>query len=284
MDSQANRQVVGAFQPPIGRPHDLLWRLYNLVRDPVIGAASIVALLGLWVLFGVLFPSMLTPSITETFTLLWNITVSGEVWTHMAATLRRVFVGFGVAMIISIPVGILMGTTRLFETFFKVPMMVGLTMPGLIWALLSVMVFGLSEVSAYAAVALSVLPVIAINVWQGTKGINKDLIEMARAFHAPTRDMVVDVILPQLVYYLIAATRYGLGLAWKVVVLVEMFGRSSGVGYQVIRGFDLLSVNLVLAWAFAFLIVMLVIDVGIIGFIERRLTAWRPRVQVWNSP
>lgn len=270
-----------AQQPP--RPVDLLSQLGKMLREPAIAAASIVTLLGIWALFGALFPSMLVPSITETFTMLWGITVSGEVWKHMAATLGRVFIGFGLAMVISIPVGILMGTMKIFESFFKVPMMVGLTMPGLIWALLAVMVFGLSEASAYAAVAVSVLPVIAINVWQGTKGINKDLIEMARAFRVSRSAMIVNVILPQLVYYLIAATRYGLGLAWKVVVLVEMFGRSTGVGYQVIKAFDLLSVSLVLAWAFAFLIVMLVIDVGIIGYIERRLTAWRPKVQVWSA-
>ncbi|MBM4264880.1 MAG: hypothetical protein FJ145_26080 [Deltaproteobacteria bacterium] len=52
------------------------------------------------------------------------------------------------------------------------------------------------------------------------------------AFHAGVWSKIVDVILPQLVSHILAAIRYGLGLAWKVVVVVEMFGFSNGVGYQ----------------------------------------------------
>lgn len=271
---------TAAYRP---KPPTAIHRLAQMSRQPLVVLASVVTLLLGWALLAALFPSLLVPSMHDTFAELWGITASGMVWREMAATLRRVFVGFGLAMVVSIPLGIVMGTVRVSETFFKVPIMLGLTMPGLIWALLAVMVFGLSEASAYSAVAVSVLPVVAINIWQGTKSINKELIEMGRVFHATKWSMTKDVILPQLVFYIVAATRYGLGLAWKVVVLVEMFGRNSGVGYQVIRGFDTLSIPTVLAWAFAFLIVMVIIDVGIIGFIERRLTAWRPSVQVWTT-
>ena len=93
---------------------------------------------------------------------------------------------------------------------------------------------------------------LAISLWQGTKSIDKDLIDMSTAFHASAWSKVVDVILPQLISHILAAIRYGLGLAWKVVVVVEMFGFSNGVGYQVVRGFNIFSMKTVLAWAITF--------------------------------
>jgi NitT/TauT family transport system permease protein len=147
---------------------------------------------------------------------------------------------------------------------------------------LMIMFFGLNETSAYAAVAITIMPMLAISIWQGTKSIDKDLIDMSRIFHASPLSKVVDVILPQLISHILAAIRYGLGLAWKVVVVVEMFGLSNGVGYQVVRGFNVFSMKAVLAWAISFLVVMIVIEFGIIGWVEKAVTRWRPRVEAWR--
>lgn len=197
-------------------------------------------------------------------------------------TLRRVLVGFGLAMAVSIPLGILMGTLRRMESFFEPPVILGLTMPGLIWAVLMIMFFGLTETSAYAAVAITIFPMLTISIWQGTKSIDKDLIDMSNVFQATPVMKIVEVILPQLISHILAAIRYGLGLAWKVVVVVEMFGFSNGVGYQVVRGFNVFSMKTVLAWALTFLIVMILIEFGLIGWFERSVTRWRPRVEAWR--
>ncbi|OGQ80439.1 MAG: hypothetical protein A3F90_06700 [Deltaproteobacteria bacterium RIFCSPLOWO2_12_FULL_60_19] len=210
------------------------------------------------------------------------IVTSGNFFTEMGATLRRVLVGFGLAMIVSIPLGIFMGTLRSLESFFEPPVILGLTVPGLIWAVLAIMFFGLTETSAYAAIAVTIAPMLAISIWQGTKSIDKDLIDMSKVFHASAWSKVVDVILPQLVSHILAAIRYGLGLAWKVVVVVEMFGFSNGVGYQVVRGFNVFSMKAVLAWTITFLVVMIVIEFGLIGWLERSVTRWRPRVEAWR--
>ena len=245
-------------------------------------AASILSLILVWWLLSLFFPPTLVPNPWDTFTEVGAIIQSGELITEMGATLRRVGVGFGVAMIFSIPVGIFMGTVRGFESFFEPPVVLGLTMPGLIWAVLAIMFFGLNETSAYAAVAISILPMLTISIWQGTKSIDKDLIDMSRVFHASPWSKIVDVILPQLISHILAAIRYGLGFAWKVVVVVEMFGFSNGVGYRVVRGFNTFSMKAVLAWTITFLIVMIVIEFGLIGWLERSVTRWRPRAEAWG--
>jgi len=252
------------------------------LRDIALRVGSIVTLVLVWWLLSLLFPPTLIPKPWETFAEVGTIISTGHFFVEMGNTLRRVLVGFGFAMVVSIPMGILMGTIRSLESFFEPPVILGLTMPGLIWAVLMIMFFGLTETSAYAAVSITIFPMLAISIWQGTKSIDKDLIDMSTVFHASPWSKVVDVILPQLVSHILAAIRYGLGLAWKVVVVVEMFGFSNGVGYQVVRGFNVFSMKTVLAWAITFLVVMIVIEFGFIGWLERTVTGWRPRIEAWR--
>jgi NitT/TauT family transport system permease protein len=252
------------------------------LRDVGLRVGSIAALIFGWWILSLIFPATLIPKPWETFGEVGAIVASGDLFIEMGNTLRRVGVGFAVAMIASIPLGIFMGTLRSLESFFEPPVILGLTMPGLIWAVLAIMFFGLNETSAYAAVAVTIMPMLTISIWQGTKSIDKDLIDMADVFHASPWSKVVDVILPQLISHILAAIRYGLGLAWKVVVVVEMFGFSNGVGYRVVRGFNTFSMKAVLAWTITFLVVMIVIEFGMIGWLERSVTRWRPRVEGWR--
>ena len=245
-------------------------------------AGSILAMIGLWWCLTFFFPPSLIPLPSATFSEVISIVSTGQFFSEMGATLRRVGVGFGIAMFFAIPLGIFMGTVKSLESFFEPPVILGLTMPGLVWAVMAIMFFGLNETSAYAAVAVTIMPMLAISLWQGTKSIDKDLIDMSAAFHASPWSKIVDVILPQLISHILAAIRYGLGLAWKVVVVVEMFGFSNGVGYQVVRGFNVFSMKQVLAWAITFLIVMIVIEFGIIGWLESKVTRWRPRIEAWR--
>jgi NitT/TauT family transport system permease protein len=272
----------GASESAATSPRPKAGLLGEALQDMGLRIGSILALLLVWWLMSLVFPPTLIPKPWETFGEVTTIITTGDFFVEMGNTLRRVLVGFGIAMAVSIPLGILMGTLRSLESFFEPPVILGLTMPGLIWAVLMIMFFGLTETSAYSAVAVTILPMLAISIWQGTKSIDKDLIDMSNAFHASPWSKVVDVILPQLVSHILAAVRYGLGLAWKVVVVVEMFGFSNGVGYQVVRGFNVFSMKVVLAWAITFLVVMIVIEFGIIGWLERTITRWRPRAEAWR--
>jgi len=252
------------------------------IRALALRACSILAMIAVWWLLTFFFPPSLIPLPSATLSEVVSIMSSGQFLSEMGATLRRVGVGFAIAMLVAVPLGILMGTIKGLENFFESPVILGLTMPGLVWAVMAIMFFGLSETSAYAAVAVTIMPMLAISLWQGTKSIDKDLLDMSTAFHAGVWSKIVDVILPQLLSHILAAIRYGLGLAWKVVVVVEMFGFSNGVGYQVVRGFNIFSMKQVLAWAITFLIVMIVIEFGIIGWLESRVTRWRPKLEAWR--
>jgi NitT/TauT family transport system permease protein len=158
--------------------------------------------------------------------------------------------------------------------------LVGLTIPGLCWAVLAVMWFGITEMAPVFAIVVVVLPMLTLNMWQGTKSLDRDLVEMAHVFRASRRALLRDVVLPQLLPFCLAGARLGFALGWKVVVLSEMFGLSSGVGYMINRSFSSYSMDDVLAWTAGFTLVMFAFEYAVMLPIERRLTRWRPAVSL----
>ncbi|MBI2996962.1 MAG: ABC transporter permease subunit, partial [Deltaproteobacteria bacterium] len=158
--------------------------------------------------------------------------------------------------------------------------MVGLTIPAVVYAIITLLWFGLNDFAAVIAIGITAFPAVAINMWQGAKDIDMQLVTMAKAFQVPRRDLICKVVLPQTVPYVLAAVRYALGISWKIATTVELIGMSSGVGYMLNYWFGLFSMTQVLAWALSFTIVLLGIEFLLINPFEKRITAWRVVVQV----
>lgn len=239
---------------------------------------SVLSIFVLWAALASLFPPTLLPGPLVVARRLVELAARGDFWVHLAATVRRVVLGFGLAFVVSIGAGILMGSRRLVEGVLESWVLVGLTIPGLCWAVLAVMWFGITEMAPVFAIFVVVLPMLTLNMWQGTKSLDRDLIEMARVFRASRGAMLRDVVLPQLLPFLLAGARLGFALGWKVVVLSEMFGLTSGVGYMINRSFSSYSMDDVLAWTAGFTLVMFAFEYAVMLPLERRLVRWRPAV------
>ena len=125
---------------------------------PFLALASVICIW--WILY-LIYPRLL-PSPLSTFGEAVRLISDGTFLFHMLQSLRRVFVGAAVAMIFSVAVGIYMGTTLTGERFFQPLVILGLTIPGLMWALISVMLFGINEMASYFAVAVTIFPMLGL--------------------------------------------------------------------------------------------------------------------------
>lgn len=233
-----------------------------------------------WYLIAGYVTSGLLPTPTAVVEESYAILVGGQFVENMSATIRRVAVPFFVAWAVSVALGVVMGLSERAEKFFDVGVIIGLTIPGLAWAIISVMIFGLRESGAYFAVFVIVLPMITINFWEGVKDIDMDLVEMGEVFDFSTYTTLRRVILPQLYPYMLSAGRFGLSLCWKVVVIVEFLGFGSGVGYMIGVDYNNFNMTGVLAWTAMFTGIMLLIEYGGFKTIEKRALAWRPDVGI----
>jgi NitT/TauT family transport system permease protein len=241
---------------------------------------SILAALIVWGLMSLTLPPEIFPGPIETAQVLWGEIVGGRVELDLAMTMLRVVGGLLLSLIIGIPVGILMGLNRRAEAVLDVWVMVGLTVPSLCYAIVAFMWFGLNETAAIIAIGITAAPAIAINIWEGVKNIDTKLIAMARVFEASRPVILRRVLVPQIVPYIMASARFGLGIIWKITVLVELIGRPNGVGFKLFYWYQLADMRQVLAWTLLFTIIMLIIELLILKPIEKRLFAWRPQVTV----
>jgi len=192
-------------------------------------------------------------------------------------SLSRIFVGFIISMLAGTAFGILMGLKRDVEIFFDSWIMVLLTVPAVCWAFLSVLWFGISETAPILTIVLIVFPFVVMNIWEGTKALENDLIEMGRVYKADRPLMLRKVLIPQLTPYIFSSLRIALSLSWKIALVAEAFGAGSGVGQELINWFQDTRVDMMLAWGASFMIVMVLIDRLVFRVWERRVFAWRPQ-------
>jgi NitT/TauT family transport system permease protein len=100
---------------------------------------------------------------------------------------------------------------------------------------------------------------------------------MARVFGFSPLKRLTHFVAPQLAPYFAAATRAGLSLVWKIVLVVELMGRPNGVGFEINTAFQLFDVPLLLAYALPFTAIMLIIETLAVQPFERHVSRWRPR-------
>src|SRR6266699_3140557 len=117
-----------------------------------------------------------------------------------------------------------------------------------------------------------------VTVREGARSLGHALDEMAQVFRMGAWTRLRHVILPQLAPYLAAAARSGLSLVWKIVLTVELLGRPNGVGFEIGVAFQLFDVTRILAYALAFIAVMLAVETLVVQPLERHVARWRTRL------
>jgi NitT/TauT family transport system permease protein len=198
-------------------------------------------------------------------------------YLEVGRTLWRIFEGFSASMLIGAALGLWMGLKRGIEVFFDSWIMVLLTVPAVCWAFLSVLWFGLSDIAPILTIVLIVFPFVVMNIWEGTKAVERDLIGMAKVFKADRVLTLRKVIIPQLMPYVFSSLRIALSLSWKIALVAEAFGAGDGVGQEMINWFQDTRVDMVLAWGVSFMILMVLIDLLVFRLWERRVFVWRPQ-------
>ena len=256
-------------------PHSGVGRFLRRHQRYAYYFVSVALFLLLWEIGSRFIVSSLLPGVVPVAEEMVAILASGAFFDHLFDTLRRVAVGFFLAYGVSIPLGIAMGWDERAEYFFDIPILIGISVPGLAVAVIAIIWFGLSELSAFFSVFVLATPMIVFNFWQGTKSIDMDLVRMGESFEISTYSMVRHIVLPSLLPQLLAAARFGLAISWKIVVIVELLGLTSGIGYMINNQFQLYSIVGVFAWTLTFTLVMMTIEFGVLKTIEKRVTRWR---------
>lgn len=239
------------------------------------GAGSIAAFLLFWEVAALIAQHRHLPGPDVVFAAMMRELASGELLYHIGVTLYRVVIAFVVAMLIGSAIGIVMGRNGRIDQFFDSWLVLFLNLPALVIIILCYVWFGRTEVAAIIAVAVNKIPNVAVTVREGARNLSRDLAEMAHMYRFGPWRTLRHVTLPQLAPFFLASARTGLSLVWKIVLVVELLGRSNGVGFQLGTYFQMFDVAMILAYALAFIIVVQLIEFGILQPIASRVSRWR---------
>ena len=238
---------------------------------------SLLSLLAFWQIAAHFGNPRLLPGPLVVFATMRSEAASGALFAALGATIARVIAAFVRAMAAGSAIGYAMGRNAVVDRAADPWIIVLLNLPALVIIVLAYIWVGLNEVAAVAAVALNKLPNAAVTIREGVRALDAGLDEMARVFRFSPLMRLRHVVAPQLAPFFAAATRSGLSLVWKIVLVVELLGRPNGVGFEINIAFQLFDVALLLAYALPFTAIMLIIETLLVQPFERRVSRWRPR-------
>tara|TARA_R110002074_G_scaffold145034_1_gene293191 strand:+ start:61179 stop:61922 length:744 start_codon:yes stop_codon:yes gene_type:complete len=236
---------------------------------------SLGLLLLIWQLAAVLINSAVLPAPDLVLNALIEAIKSGELPHHLGITLNRLIISFFLALFLGTAIGLILGRYKKIDLFFDSWLIILLNIPALVTIILCYVWFGLVETAAIFAVVINKLPNVIVTIREGTKNLDEELLEMAKAYKFGRLKTLRHVILPQLFPYIMASARTGLALIWKIVLVVELLGRSDGMGYQIHLFFQLFDITSILAYTVSFIVVIQFIEMAILKPLDKNAQRWK---------
>ena len=194
------------------------------------------------------FPPKLFPSLVTVAEAFVNLTANGILPHHASDTVVRLLVGFFLAAAVGVALGILMGRSRRMEDIALPLVSILAPIPGLAYAPLFLLWFGLGNKSAVLLVAfVSAFPII-FNTWTGVKAVKEIWVRAAQAMGANDRRLFLKVIVPGALPYIMTGLRRGLAQAWRILVGIEMLAAVPwGLGWMIFGAREFLNTDVMLA-------------------------------------
>jgi ABC-type nitrate/sulfonate/bicarbonate transport system permease component len=243
----------------------------------LITLVSVICALVLWEIFGrrvnPIFGSY-PSAIAEAF---WELTRSGQLAAALYESLRPFAAGYGLAIVIGVPLGLFIGGFRTAEAALGIYVTAGYAMPLVALVPLLVLWLGLGFAVKAAVVFLMALFPICINTWLGVIAVPKTLIEVGKSFVAPETVILRRIVLPATLPYIMAGVRLAVGRAVVAMVIAEFFTTISGLGAVIINSAN----NFDTATMFVPIIILMLMAVGLnwlIGWVERRVAPWQAEI------
>ena len=246
-----------------------------MVLRKILPGLSLLAFLAIWQIASGIIDHTLLPSPLTVGTVFVEGCQNGQIPYHLGVTLLRLIVSFGIAMLLGCTIGIVLGRKAKLDSFFDNWLVIFLNIPALVTIILCYVWFGLSEMAAITAVVINKLPNVVVTIREGAKALDRDLLDMAQCYRLGKRKTLAHVIWPQLYPYVMGATRSGLALVWKIILVVELLGRSNGMGYQLHLFFQLFDVANILAYTFAFVAIIQLLEWLVLKPLDNHAQRWR---------
>lgn len=258
------------------------WTLYGSWAVTVINLTIFFCIWELFTWSGAISPLFL-PRASSMFAALWEgfttsappgAVISGSIRDHLLYSMTNLSIGLGIACMIGIPAGLLMGGNKYVETVLSPYVWALASLPRIALVPLFILFLGFTVKMQLTIIVLSAVFPIMINSWAGVKTTEKSLLAAAKVFGASRRELYFKVVLPYTLPFIIAGIQQGIGRGLIGLVIAEIFGGSKGLGYLITRAADTFNSSLMYAVLFLLVVVSLSL-IQITRMLEAYIAPWR---------
>jgi len=254
-------------------------RAENKGKDWRLGAAAILLALVLWQFIAAViikYPFIL-PAPTDVFVAFVSLLKAGDIFLDIEASLIHFAIGMGLALLVGIPIGIIIGWSRRVESFLDPLIELLRPIPPLAWIPFAIIWFGLTAFSAgFIIFAGAVFPII-INTYSGFRSVPRVFVEAGKMLGCTKdRDLIRYIAFPAALPSVASGIRIATGVGWMCLVAAELFGVSNyGLGQKLWFYYSLHQMDSVVVYMILLGLIGLVFDMVFRYYVDRHFLKWR---------
>ena len=248
--------------------------LYKLRRQTET-VVSLLAVVILWQLASYAFPASLFPPVNLIGDALGAIIIDGQIW-EASATYLRILAGMAGAFVLGGILAFVMGNSETVNRYLFPIINLLQGIPALSWVVFAIIWFKHTEFRIWFIMVATTLPAFTFQLLDAYRAISKDLMEMTLSFRPTKLDYLRVLVVPTVVPGILTAWKVNLGNASRVVVVAELVGATSGVGYELLQSQQLFDLAGAIAWTITLVVFVLVMQ-WVLAQIENWVLRYRPK-------
>jgi NitT/TauT family transport system permease protein len=246
-----------------------------ITKNRLISFFAVILLFLVWKLLSLYTGSeQLIPSPEKTLLALVDVVLRENFWPSLLTTIGRGMLGFAISLILSLILGIPAGLNPGFRLLLNPLLITFRSTPVISLILLAIIWLGNEMVPVFIAV-LTMFPIICTNIIEGIREVDKDLIEMGKAYRISKRRITREIYLPSISPFLTSGISNALGFGWRAIIIGEVLAQPAfGVGTQMQNAQIFLQVNELIAWTLIAILVSSFFEL-LVRIIEKKLVRWK---------
>lgn len=218
---------------------------------------------------------LLLPMPTVVAEELWKMLSNGYLLSNIWVSMKRVLAGFGIAVAVGLPLGILMGVSETIRNCVYPVVRFFSPIPGVAWVPLAILWFGLGNKAAIFIIVMGSLSPIVVNTLQGVLDVDRKLYDVMHIMEANWWQITKYCIIPSIFPYIMSGFKLGLGFAWRVVIAAELVGVPKGLGYVLSVGRSTANTSVTLITIISLGVIMMLMEEVLFRIIEKHTNKWK---------
>ena len=239
------------------------------------GLMGVGLFLTAWQALSIVFHEIIIASPADTFLSLIQMVQTVDFWKNVGITVERFGLSLLFGSLVGFGLGLVAGLNKKMRWLFEPFRWSLMTMPPVVLVVVSMIWFGMGSIQTIFVTALLIIPIIYVNTIEGIEAVDANILEMGRVYKANSRMLLKEIYLPGIGGPVLAGLTLSAGLGIRIVVLAELLGAFSGIGYE----FSLARTNLDTPALFAWIMVCLFlggfVDLGILNPIRDHIMRWK---------